>query len=245
MPVPAAELVTTSQRASTSMLQTKLKVGFDRASRVMDELERYGIIGPQDLRNPATPRHIYGPENWFTSQDDIDDAGRSVAPRAVRDPGGPGACGILWLRRPTRRRGMNVAGSTPSATTTGQHDDDTGPGPASHRRRAQRGAGRRAGARPRPARAPPGGPRAQGRGPVPRRTGHQDPGPLPRRPRARRLPGAARRGLHQGLPAQLRPLPRPRPGRRPAPVAARAGRSARDRPRSSASRGPSPRRARA
>jgi S-DNA-T family DNA segregation ATPase FtsK/SpoIIIE len=75
MTVPAAELVTTSQRASTSMLQTKLKLGFARASRVMDELERYGIIGPQDPRNPATPRLIYGSENWFRSQDDIDDPG--------------------------------------------------------------------------------------------------------------------------------------------------------------------------
>ena len=47
--------MTSSQRASTSMLQTKLKLGFARASRVMDELERYGIVGPQDPRNPATP----------------------------------------------------------------------------------------------------------------------------------------------------------------------------------------------
>ena len=35
-------------------------------------------------------------------------------------------------------------------------------------------------------------PRAQGRRPVPRRARHEDPGPLPRRPRARRLQGAAR-----------------------------------------------------
>ena len=35
------------------MLQTKLKLGFSRASRVMDELERYGIVGPQDPRNPG------------------------------------------------------------------------------------------------------------------------------------------------------------------------------------------------
>ncbi len=75
MTVPAAELVTTLQRASTSMLQTKLKLGFARASRVMDELERYGIVGPQDPRNPATPRQIYGPENWLRSQDDVDDPG--------------------------------------------------------------------------------------------------------------------------------------------------------------------------
>ncbi len=75
MTVPAAELVTSLQKASTSMLQTKLKLGFSRASRVMDELERYGVVGPQDPRNPATPRHIYGPDNWFRTQEDIDDPG--------------------------------------------------------------------------------------------------------------------------------------------------------------------------
>ncbi len=58
MAVRAAELVTSTGRASTSSLQTKLKVGFSRASRLMDELERYGIIGPQDPRNPASPRIV-------------------------------------------------------------------------------------------------------------------------------------------------------------------------------------------
>ena len=75
MTIPAAELVTTMQKASTSMLQTKLKLGFSRASRVMDELERNGIIGPQDPRNPAVPRQIYGRDNWFLTQDDVDDPG--------------------------------------------------------------------------------------------------------------------------------------------------------------------------
>ncbi|HET7702162.1 MAG TPA: DNA translocase FtsK 4TM domain-containing protein [Candidatus Limnocylindrales bacterium] len=74
MTVQAAELVTVSNRASTSMLQTKLKLGFARASRVMDELERYGIIGPQDPRNPASPRQIYGPDNWLRTIDDGDGA---------------------------------------------------------------------------------------------------------------------------------------------------------------------------
>jgi S-DNA-T family DNA segregation ATPase FtsK/SpoIIIE len=68
----AAELVLLTGKASTSMMQTKLKVGFNRASRLMDELERVGIVGPQDPRNPAVPRAVYGPENWIRSMDDVD-----------------------------------------------------------------------------------------------------------------------------------------------------------------------------
>jgi S-DNA-T family DNA segregation ATPase FtsK/SpoIIIE len=68
----AAELVLLTGKASTSMMQTKLKVGFNRASRLMDELERVGIVGPQDPRNPAVPRTVYGPENWIRSMDDVD-----------------------------------------------------------------------------------------------------------------------------------------------------------------------------
>jgi S-DNA-T family DNA segregation ATPase FtsK/SpoIIIE len=61
----AAELVMETRRASTSMLQTKLKVGFNRATRIMDELEKHGVIGPLDTRNPGAPRTVYGPENWI------------------------------------------------------------------------------------------------------------------------------------------------------------------------------------
>ena len=64
----AADLITTTGKASTSYLQTKLRLGFARAARVMDELERYGIVSPQDPQRPAAPRHIYGPENWITSR---------------------------------------------------------------------------------------------------------------------------------------------------------------------------------
>jgi len=68
----AAELVLLTGKASTSMMQTKLKVGFNRASRIIDELEQVGIVGPQDPRNPAVPRAVYGPENWIRSNDDVD-----------------------------------------------------------------------------------------------------------------------------------------------------------------------------
>jgi S-DNA-T family DNA segregation ATPase FtsK/SpoIIIE len=64
----AAELVTRLGTASTSKLQTKLSLGFARAARVMEELERYGIVSQQDPARPAAPRHVYGPDNWVTSR---------------------------------------------------------------------------------------------------------------------------------------------------------------------------------
>lgn len=42
----AIELLAKTGRASTSMLQRRLKIGYPRAARLMDELEDLGIVGP-------------------------------------------------------------------------------------------------------------------------------------------------------------------------------------------------------
>lgn len=44
--VQAARLILTHRKASVSLLQRKLKIGFARAGRVMDMLEERGIVGP-------------------------------------------------------------------------------------------------------------------------------------------------------------------------------------------------------
>ena len=44
----AARLVVLQQQGSTSMLQRKMKLGYNRAGRIMDELEMVGIVGKSD-----------------------------------------------------------------------------------------------------------------------------------------------------------------------------------------------------
>lgn len=48
----AKTLVLETQKASASMLQRRLSVGFNRATRLMDELEEAGVIGPAEGTKP-------------------------------------------------------------------------------------------------------------------------------------------------------------------------------------------------
>lgn len=51
--LPAAiECVVEAGQASTSFLQRKLRLGYARAARIIDELEAKGIIGPMDGSKP-------------------------------------------------------------------------------------------------------------------------------------------------------------------------------------------------
>jgi S-DNA-T family DNA segregation ATPase FtsK/SpoIIIE len=42
----AARLIVQSQVGSTSLLQRRMKLGYNRAGRLMDQLEAAGIVGP-------------------------------------------------------------------------------------------------------------------------------------------------------------------------------------------------------
>lgn len=53
----AVALVKQSKKASTSFLQRKLGIGYPRASKIIDEMEERGMIGPDG--GPGSPREIY------------------------------------------------------------------------------------------------------------------------------------------------------------------------------------------
>ncbi len=48
----AARLIISSQQGSTSMIQRKFSIGYNRAGRLMDQLEKAGIVGPAQGAKP-------------------------------------------------------------------------------------------------------------------------------------------------------------------------------------------------
>ncbi len=57
----AVKIVRATQRASTSLLQRRLRVGYPRAARLMDELEALGVVGPS--QGGGREREVLQPPN--------------------------------------------------------------------------------------------------------------------------------------------------------------------------------------
>ncbi|MBQ2693976.1 MAG: DNA translocase FtsK 4TM domain-containing protein [Clostridia bacterium] len=69
----AIEVVVNAGGASTTMLQKKLKLGYARASRVMDQLEEKGIVGPSEGAKPRAV--LLTKQQWYEMQALADGAG--------------------------------------------------------------------------------------------------------------------------------------------------------------------------
>jgi S-DNA-T family DNA segregation ATPase FtsK/SpoIIIE len=78
----AVQVVIQSGKASTSLLQRRLKVGYSRAARIIDLMEERGIIGPGE---GAKPREILV-EEWPPAGSDVAET-VSTADRDVKEAG--------------------------------------------------------------------------------------------------------------------------------------------------------------
>ncbi|WP_286754593.1 MULTISPECIES: DNA translocase FtsK [Sphingobacterium] len=61
----AARLIVMYQQGSTSLIQRKLKLGYNRAGRIIDQLEAAGIIGPFE---GSKPREVLFPDEYALEQ---------------------------------------------------------------------------------------------------------------------------------------------------------------------------------
>lgn len=60
--IEAAKIIVDKEKASIGMLQRYLKVGFNRAARIMDQLEEAGIVGPEEGTKPR--KVLMSPEEF-------------------------------------------------------------------------------------------------------------------------------------------------------------------------------------
>lgn len=72
----AIEVVVNAGGASTTMLQKKLKLGYARASRVMDQLEEKGIVGPSEGAKPRAV--LISKQQWYEMQALADGAAPNI-----------------------------------------------------------------------------------------------------------------------------------------------------------------------
>jgi S-DNA-T family DNA segregation ATPase FtsK/SpoIIIE len=69
----AIEIVTQAQRASASLLQRRLRIGYPRAARLIDQLEEMGIVGPS-LGGGKDREVLVGPEEDQDGDEDLEDS---------------------------------------------------------------------------------------------------------------------------------------------------------------------------
>ena len=69
----ATALVRAENKATTALLQRRLKIGYSRATRLMEELERIGVVGPYN-----------GPDSREVLPSDLPDDEEGAVPEAIK-----------------------------------------------------------------------------------------------------------------------------------------------------------------
>jgi len=64
----AVRVVLEAGQASASMLQRRLKIGYARAARLLDQMEQEGIVGPASGSKPR--KILIEPHEWFGDEDE-------------------------------------------------------------------------------------------------------------------------------------------------------------------------------
>jgi S-DNA-T family DNA segregation ATPase FtsK/SpoIIIE len=59
----AAEFVIEKDKASASMLQRQFRIGYNKASLLIEELEAHGIVGPEDGSKPR--KVLMNSYHWY------------------------------------------------------------------------------------------------------------------------------------------------------------------------------------
>lgn len=72
----AIEVVVEAQSASTTLLQKRLKLGYARASRIIDELEEKGVIGPYEGSKPR--KVLITKQQWYEMNAVSSDAASAI-----------------------------------------------------------------------------------------------------------------------------------------------------------------------
>ena len=67
----AIDIVRKEGKASISMLQRRLRVGYTRAARMIDKLEEMGIVGPQEIGSQVREVLDYGDEEKPETEEEI------------------------------------------------------------------------------------------------------------------------------------------------------------------------------
>lgn len=76
----AVDVLKSTRRASTSMLQRRLRIGYNRAARLMEGLQKLGVVGPE---NGSEPREILVNLDTYQIPEPVPDTSPPGSPDAV------------------------------------------------------------------------------------------------------------------------------------------------------------------